>query len=301
MRIYYSDPYDFPLTPGHRFPLQKYARLRDRIQRDELVPASDLILAEPANDTQLQRAHDQNYLDRVLQGLLSEGEIRRLGLPWSPQLVERARRSVGGSIGACVSALMESLSINLGGGTHHAHPDHGAGFCLFNDVAVAIRDLQTTGRAERFIVLDCDVHQGDGTAVIFADDDAVFTFSIHGQQNYPFHKPPSDRDIGLPKGTSDSAYLEALQMGLDDLLVEGRWDLGIYLAGADPLEGDRFGSLSLTADGLLKRDRFVLEQCQLAKIPVAIVLSGGYGRDINDTVEAHFQTAQLAVELSERG
>jgi acetoin utilization deacetylase AcuC-like enzyme len=297
MKAFYTDTFTFPLPENHRFPQRKYALLRQRIEESGLIPAEDLRIPDPASDDELLRVHIPDYIHRVKAGLLTEKEIRRIGLPWSPELVERSYRSVGGTIAACRAALEEGIAVSLSGGTHHAHADKGAGYCIFNDVAVAARTLQAEGLAKRVVILDCDVHQGDGTASIFTQDPTVFTFSIHGEKNYPFHKPPSDLDVALPDGTGDDAYCEALKAEVEQAVEMANADLAIYLAGADPYEDDHFGRLALTKQGLLQRDRIVLEACKGRGIPVAVVMSGGYARQIEDVAEIHFNTVMLAVEI----
>lgn len=294
MRVYYHDVFDFPLPEGHRFPVEKYRLLRRRLLEQGILHPHELILGEAASDEQLTCAHTREYLERVKSGLLSDKEIRRLGLPWSPELVERSRRSVGSTIAACRSALQDGVAITLGGGTHHAYADHGEGFCVFNDVAVAVRTLQAEGLVGRVVILDLDVHQGNGTAAIFRDDPSVFTFSIHGEKNFPYHKEPSDMDIGLPDGATDEVYLEVLQGALPLALDLAKADLAIYLAGADPFAGDRLGRLALSKAGLAVRDRLVIETCCRRGLPLAITLAGGYARDVNDTVDIHLQTVRLA-------
>jgi acetoin utilization deacetylase AcuC-like enzyme len=222
--------------------------------------------------------------------------VRRIGLPWSPELVERSRRSVGGSIEACRAALGDGIGVSLSGGTHHAFPDHGEGFCVFNDCAVAARAMQAEGRARRIVIIDCDVHQGNGTAAIFAGDSSVFTFSIHGAKNFPLHKERSDLDLELPDGTADGDYLDALEIGVERALAMACADLAIYLAGADPYIGDTLGRLALTKAGLAARDRLVFDHCRRAGLPVAAVMAGGYAKDILDTAEIQFETVRIASE-----
>ena len=281
--------------------MPKYSLLHQRVIESGLVPPLELIEGEPASDEQLLRVHTPDYLNKVTNGLLSEKELRRIGLPWSPQLVERSRRSVGCSMAACRAALLDGLAANLAGGTHHAYPDHGEGYCVFNDVAVAARLMQAEGRARRIVVIDCDVHQGNGTAAIFSGDPTVFTFSIHGAKNFPYHKEISDLDIALPDGTGDQTYLDALQGGLHQLMHAADADLAIYLAGADPFAGDRLGRLSLSKDGLLARDRMVFSACARQGLPVAITMAGGYAKDVGDIADIHFQTIQLALQFSRNG
>lgn len=278
--------------------MEKYALLRKRVQEACLVPVEDLVEPAAASVDQLLRVHHRDYVERVLQGILSEKEVRRIGFPWSLQLVERSRRSVGGTIAACRSALEDGLSVNLAGGTHHACAGHGEGFCVFNDCAVAARVLQAEGAADRVILIDLDVHQGNGSASIFSGDDSVYTFSIHGEKNFPFHKEVSSLDIALPDRTGDESYLGFLKKGLQQALVESRSNLAIYLAGADPYEGDRLGRMALTKAGLVRRDRMVFSACKDAGLPVAVVMAGGYARDINDTVDIQFNTVELAVSYA---
>jgi acetoin utilization deacetylase AcuC-like enzyme len=305
VRVYYSDPFEFPLPEGHRFPRNRYRLLREAVVDSGLVPLEDLLLAGAASDEQILQVHDAGYLARVLEGRLTARELRRIGLPWSPELVERARRSTGGTIAACRAALAEAIAVNLAGGTHHAFASHGQGYCLFNDSIIAIRALQAEGRLERAVILDCDVHQGNGTAALAAGDPTIFTFSIHSENNFPLHKEQSDLDIGLPDGTGDEAYRAALEPGVGQALAwaqaardRARAPLAIYLAGADPWEGDRLGKLALTKEGLARRDRLVLEMCRAAGLPVAVVLAGGYGRRVEDTVEIHLATVRVAVEVA---
>ncbi len=300
MQLFYSDHFTLPLPEGHRFPAGKYTLLRERVSQTGLVRESDLKVPDPATVEQLTLVHTQDYVMRVVEGKLSEKEIRRIGFPWSPQLVERSRRSVGGTIAACRAALDDRVAANLAGGTHHAYADHGEGYCVFNDIAVAARVLQSENRLEKVVVLDCDVHQGNGTAAIFLHDPCVFTFSIHGEKNFPFHKEPSDLDIALPDGAQDEQYLEALRWGVRRSLTLAGAELAIYLAGADPFSGDKLGRLSLSKEGLAQRDRIVFELCSDAGLPVAITLSGGYGKRIEDTVDIHYRTLQLAREILDR-
>lgn len=297
MKCFYSDDTALALPPGHRFPAEKYGRLRQRLMEEGIVSPADLIPAKPATDEQLLRVHTRDYLERLVQGQLTEKEVRRLGFPWSPALVERARRSTGGTIMAGRTAAKEGVAANLAGGTHHAHPNHGAGFCTFNDVAVAARALQSETLARRILIVDCDVHQGDGTARIFQDDPSVFTFSIHGRGNYPFNKAESDLDLALPDGAGDEEYLAALKDGIGQSIERAQADMVFYLAGADPFMGDTFGRMGLTKAGLAERDRWVLSACREADLPVAITMAGGYARRIDDIVDIHAQTLKIATDL----
>jgi acetoin utilization deacetylase AcuC-like enzyme len=295
MKVFHCDHFTYPLPAGHRFPAAKYSLLRERVAA-ELTPPCELLVPDSASNGQLLRAHTIEYLARVVNGSLTDREVRRIGLPWSPELVERSRRSVGGTIEACRGALMDGIAVNLSGGTHHAFPDHGAGYCIFNDAAVAVRTLQAEGRAQRMLIVDCDVHQGDGTAAIFAGDSSVFTFSIHGAKNFPLHKERSDLDVELPDATGDADYLNALEIGLERSLSLACADLAIYLAGADPFVNDTLGRLALSKDGLAARDRLVFDQCRGAGLPVAVVMGGGYARNPLDTVEIQLETVRIAAE-----
>jgi acetoin utilization deacetylase AcuC-like enzyme len=251
------------------------------------------------------RAHDADYLQRVNEGTLTPLEVRRIGLPWSPELVLRARYSTGGTIAACRAALEEGIAVNLAGGTHHASRDRGQGYCLFNDVVVAARAMQVEGRSQGAVIIDCDVHQGNGTAALAREDPMLFAFSIHSESNFPLHKEDGDLDIALPDGMEDVAYLEALEEGLLRSLELARRtglgpgaDLALYLAGADPYEGDTLGHLALTKAGLAARDRLVLERCRQEGLPVVVLMAGGYGRRMEDTVEIHLQTVRIAAEAA---
>jgi len=276
--------------------LDKYRLLRAQIQA-ECVPPGELLIPEAATGDELALAHTAEYLARVHGGRLSEGEIRRIGLPWSPELLERSLRSVGGTIAACRAALTDGVAVSLGGGTHHACADHGQGFCVFNDVPVALRLMQREKRIRRAVVLDCDVHQGNGTASILADDPSIYTFSIHAQHNFPFRKFPSDLDLALPDGVGDEEYLDLLEEGARRAIAFASPNMAIYLAGADPFEGDSLGRLALTKDGLARRDDLIFRLCREAGIPVAIVMSGGYGKNIGDTVEIHARTVRGALNF----
>lgn len=297
--IFGIDQFSLPLPANHRFPRSKYGLLRERVAELSL----GAIQVPPAATTeQLLRAHTAPYVERMQRGDMTDQEMRRIGFPWSPEMVERAHRSVGATIAACRAALLNGVvAVNLAGGTHHAYADHGEGFCVFNDSAVAGRVIQAEGRVGQIVVIDCDVHQGNGTAAILAGDASIFTFSIHGEKNYPFHKEQSDLDIALPDGSGDDVYLAALEDGLAEAIERSRPELAIYLAGADPFEGDRLGRLKLTKAGLAMRDRLVFEACRSAGLPLAVTMAGGYGRDISDTVDVHLQTVQLAAQLYTSG
>ncbi|MEJ2709558.1 MAG: histone deacetylase [Anaerolineales bacterium] len=300
MQIFYSDQFVIPLPENHRFPIQKYALLRQRVMEHLEARTIEMRIPLAAQDRELLRAHRQDYIRKVTTGNLSEKEIRRIGFPWSPELVERSRRSVGGTIGACRAALANSFACNLAGGTHHAYAAHGEGFCVFNDAAVAARAMQEEGLAKHIVIIDLDVHQGNGTAAIFQNEPSVFTFSIHGARNFPFHKERSDLDIALDDDVDDEAYLEALKPGLQAALDHSMADLAIYIAGADPFSGDRLGRLCLSKSGLAQRDRMVFDFCRQKGLPVATVMGGGYAKDVNDTVDIHFETIRLANEYSRK-
>jgi acetoin utilization deacetylase AcuC-like enzyme len=301
VKVFYSDHFLLPLPQGHSFPIEKYARLRQRIDSAARQGAAfELVESPPASDAQLLRVHTPEYLEKVWTGGLSEKEMRRIGFPWSAEMVARSRRSVGGTIEACRAALDEGAAANLAGGTHHAYPDHGEGYCTFNDCAVAARVMQAEGRLARVVILDCDVHQGNGTAAIFRADPSVFTFSIHGEKNFPVHKETSDLDIALPDGAGDEQFLEGLLSGLRRSIAEARADLAIYLAGSDPYAGDRLGRLAVSKDGLAERDRMVYQACREAGLPAAVVMAGGYAREVSDTVEIHYHSILLASQMLAR-
>ena len=300
MKIFYTDPYVLPLPPWHRFPMEKYRLLRERVAAEGLAGQDGLQLPPAATDQQILYAHDRAYLQRVVSGGLAAEEQRRIGFPWSPQMVERSRRSSGATVAAARAALEEGVGVNLAGGTHHAFRDRGEGYCVFNDSAIAALALQAEGRVRRVVILDCDVHQGNGTAAILAGDPSVFTFSIHAANNFPFEKENSDLDVELPDGTGDAAYLQALEAGVCRALSAAQPDLAIYLAGADPFEGDRLGRLSLSKNGLAQRDRLVFELCHCAGVPVVVTMAGGYARRITDTAEIHLASVRIAAEFAHR-
>ncbi len=297
MKAFYSDTFVLPLPEGHRFPMTKYSRLRERLVADRIVEPGDLLEAPAAGWEELSLVHTRDYLGAVAAGALPTDMQRRIGFPWSPQMVERARRSVGATIGAARTASIEGCAANLAGGTHHAFADRGEGYCVFNDVAVAARVLQRDMDVRRIAVIDCDVHQGNGTAAIFRDDLSVFTFSMHGAKNYPFRKESSDLDIELEDGTGDEAYLDSLTHHLEAVLDCHQPEAVFYLAGADPYEGDRLGRLKLTIDGLQRRDELVLSHCRRSNLPVVITMSGGYAPDVDAIVTIHANTIRVASAL----
>ena len=297
MKLFYTDVFVLPLPPGHRFPMEKYARLRQALLAGGQFAEADFHLPHAATDEELARAHDMAYIQAVSCGALDEKAKKAIGFPWSEGMVERSRRSAGATICACRAALADGVSANLAGGTHHAFAGHGEGFCVFNDAAVAARAMHAEGHAGRILIVDCDVHQGNGTANILSGDDSIFTFSIHGARNYPFDKEESDLDIELPDGCTDEAYLLHLDHGLDTAFDLARPELVIYLAGADPYHDDRLGRLALSFDGLHERDRRVFQRCREHGLALAIAMAGGYARQIDDTVLIHRNTIELAKTL----
>src|SRR5580765_2974712 len=299
MQAFYADQFVLPLPPGHRFPMSKYRLLREQL---EGMPGLQLCPALPASDGELALAHTPAYLGAVTNGTLGAAQQREIGFPWSEAMVERARRSVGATIAAARSALASGVAANLAGGTHHARADKGGGYCVFNDAAVAARLMQAEWHRRhtqllRIAIVDLDVHQGDGSASIFADDPSVFTLSLHGAKNFPFRKALSDLDVDLPDGCGDEAYLRALDAALAALWrhhEQAPPGLIFYLAGADPHEGDRLGRLKLTTAGLAERDRRVLAAVGERRIPVALSMAGGYGRVVEDTVQIQLGTIRAA-------
>jgi acetoin utilization deacetylase AcuC-like enzyme len=303
MQVFYTDQFVLPLPPGHRFPMGKYRLLRDRLAAE--LPGIRLVPAEPATDGELALVHTPAYIQGIADGSVDARILREIGFPWSAAMAERARRSVGATIAACRSALREGVAANIAGGTHHAYPDRGGGFCVFNDAAVAARLMQAeharhTRGPLRVAIIDLDVHQGNGTARIFQGDPSVFTLSLHGQKNFPFRKEPGDLDVDLPDGTGDEAYLQALERALDELSQRFDAQLVIYLAGADPHEGDRLGRLKLTWDGLEARDRRVFDWAWQRGVPLAFAMAGGYGHRIEDTVQVQVNTFAVALAYARR-
>lgn len=303
MKAFYSDQFVLPLPAGHRFPMAKYRLLRDRVAAD--LPQVRFAQAPAASDGELALVHTPDYIEGISTGQIDPRIVREIGFPWSDAMAQRARRSVGATIEACRSALDEGVAANLAGGTHHAHADRGGGFCVFNDAAVAARLMQAEatrplhGQRPRpplqVAIIDLDVHQGNGTARIFARDASVFTLSLHGDKNFPFRKEASDLDVALPDGCGDEEYLHALDLALDELAHRFEPGVVIYLAGADPHEGDRLGRLKLTTDGLEARDRRVFEWAWQRKVPLALTMDGGYGTNLDTTVTAQLNTWRVAV------
>jgi len=301
MKAFFCPTFELPLPENHAFPMAKYRRLYDRI--GENAEGWGVTLHEPvsASDEALLRAHCPAYIDRVRRGTLSPQEQRRIGFPWSEAMARRARRTVGGTIAALDAALRgDGIAANLAGGTHHAGFDRGGGYCIFNDAVVAARHVKAEGLAERVLVVDLDVHHGNGTAELASGDDTLFAFSMHDAKNYPAIKPASDLDVPLPPGTDDAGYLDLLAQHLPRALALARPQAVIYLAGADPFVGDRLGQLHLSKRGLAERDRQVFAACEAHGLPVAVVMAGGYAPDVNDIVDIHAETVRIAAGFSRR-
>ncbi len=293
MKLIYTDQYDLNLG-NHVFPSIKYRLVKEKVLRDSVAAPEDFVEPPPASDDDIALVHHHDYIRKLQTGKLTYMEILRLEIPYSPELVRAVWLSAGGSILAGRRALRDGACVNVGGGFHHAYPDHGEGFCVLNDVAIAIRALQNDKTIARAMTVDCDVHQGNGTAAIFAGDPSVFTLSIHQVNNYPYPKPPSSLDINLADGANDSEYLRELEHGLDKSLAEFQPQLIMYVAGADPYREDQLGGLKLTVEGLEKRDRLVFEKARARNIPVAVTLAGGYARRVEDTVTIHTNTIRVA-------
>jgi acetoin utilization deacetylase AcuC-like enzyme len=292
LSAYYCDRFVLPLPAGHRFPMEKYARLREQAQKRQGVRLCE---PEPASRQHLLLAHDAEYIDRVFEGRLQEAETREIGFPWSIEMVERSVRSVGATIAAARDASLDGVAVNLAGGTHHAFRNRGSGFCVFNDVAVAARVLQQERIAFNVLIVDLDVHQGNGTASIFASDASVFTLSLHAEKNFPARKETSDLDVGLVDGVTDEPYLEALADGLERSVRAFSPDFIFYVAGADAHEGDRLGRLKLTLAGMARRDAMVFDFARSMQVPIAVTMAGGYGKVMEDTVAVHAGTVDAAL------
>ena len=297
MQVFYTPRYYADIGEGHVFPIRKFELVRNRLLDEGTLDLSDLVEPQPAPITDVLLVHTEDYVTRLRAGALTPRELRRLGLPWSKALVRRSFLAAGGTIGAVRAALDEGIASNLAGGTHHAFAERGEGFCVLNDVAIAVRTLRRDKLIERAAVVDCDVHQGNGTATIFADDAKVFTFSMHGAKNYPLFKARSTLDVELPDGTGDHEYLRTLAEHLPRVFAH-RPDILFYLGGADPYAGDKLGRLSLSIEGLRARDELVLSECRALGVPVTTVMSGGYAASINDTVEIHCNTIRVAKAIS---
>ena len=297
MKLVYSDHYDLNLGT-HVFPSIKYRLVKEKLLREHMAEPGDFIEPPLASDDDIALVHHREYLRKLQTGKLSYLEVLRLEIPYSPELIHAVWLSTGGSILAGQLALEDGVGVNVGGGFHHAYPDHGEGFCVLNDFAVAIRRMQKNKTIERAMTVDCDVHQGNGTAAIFGGDHTVYTLSIHQENNYPYPKPPSSLDINLRDGVGDEEYLKELAQGLDRALAEFSPDLIFYVAGADPYRNDQLGGLKLSLEGLEKRDRLVFEEARAKNIPVAVVLAGGYARSLDDTIQIHTNTVCVAKEFA---
>ena len=298
MKVCYSDRYLIPLISTHPFPMQKYQLVRDRLLSENSLTHWHLIEPDLASDEDILLVHTADYWFRCKNGNLTPAEIRRIGFPWTPRLVHRSQSSAQGTLIAAKNALRDGIASNLAGGTHHAFPDHGEGYCVLNDIAIAARVLQREGLAKKIAVIDCDVHQGNGTAAIFHKDESVFTFSMHGEKNFPLRKEKSTIDVNLPEGIGDDEYLKLLQSHLPKILHEFKPDFVFYQAGVDPHEHDRLGKLKLTLEGLKRRDELVIGNCRERNIPVVTTMGGGYGKDISETVEAHCNTVRVALRYA---
>lgn len=300
MRVSYHPDYFVPLPERHPFPMAKFPGLHDVLLQRALITPHDIMPMEEASRELLGLVHEPAYLDRLFNFALPPQEERKMGLPWTPQLLRRSRLAVSGTLNAAIAALEDGMAGNLGGGTHHAMPDHGRGFCIFNDVAIALRQLLREGAIRKALVLDCDVHQGDGTAKIFADDPRVFTFSIHGDRNYPARKPPSTLDVPLPAGTNDGEYLRTLREYLPEVLRRAEPDLVVYLGGVDVHADSTFGHFALTDGGIRRRDRLVIQSTRARGLPLLLTLSGGYAKTAQRTAELHAIMYEEAINLERR-
>ncbi|HEU4870091.1 MAG TPA: histone deacetylase [Pyrinomonadaceae bacterium] len=298
MQVFYTPRYYADIGQGHIFPIRKFELVRDKLLAEGTLHPDELVEPTPAPFEDVLLVHTEDYVSRLCSGQLTPKEIRRLGLPWSESLVRRSFYAVGGTLAASAASLTDGYSSNLAGGTHHSFSDHGEGFCVLNDVAIAIRSMRARRLIQRAAIVDCDVHQGNGTATIFAGDAGAFTFSMHGANNYPLFKAHSTLDVELPDGTSDAAYMETLASHLP-YVFQSDPEIVFYLAGADPYRGDKLGRLELSIDGLRERDAYVLRECYEREIPIVTVMSGGYGKDINDTIEIHCNTIRMVKEIFE--
>ena len=294
-RAVYSDRYDVDIG-AHVFPTKKYRLIHDKLISEKLLSEEDFECPHPASDEDVLLVHSTGYLDKLKAGTLSLEEIFKLELPYSKEIVRASYICVDGTIKSCAIALENGVGVHIGGGFHHAFRDHGEGFCVFNDVAIAIKRMMKDGRIAKAMTIDCDLHQGNGTADIFRDEKNVFTFSIHQQNNYPFYKPKSDLDIGLDDYAADKVYLDKLYKHIPEIISDFKPQLLLYIAGADPYKNDQIGNLSLTIDGLRKRDEFIFETARNFSVPIAVVLAGGYALDVRDTVTIHFNTVKTALE-----
>ena len=296
MKVVYSDKYDLNLG-NHVFPSSKYRLIKERLLQENVIKPEDIIEPTPATDDDVALVHDRNYIWKLKNDKLSYVEILRMEVPYSPELIEAVWLSAGGSILAGRLAMEQGVGVNIGGGFHHAFPDHGEGFCVIHDVAIAIRRLQKDGLIEHAMTVDCDVHQGNGTAAIFSSDKTVYTISLHQENNYPYPKPPSDLDVNLHNGVQDTEYITVLEDSLDKAFSEFDPQVVFYLAGADPYGEDQLGGLKLTLQGLEHRDRVVFEKARAKNIPVVVTFAGGYARHVADTVRIHSTTVKVATEF----
>ncbi|MGC2237804.1 MAG: histone deacetylase [Pyrinomonadaceae bacterium] len=295
-KLFYSPYYYADIGEGHVFPIRKFELVRDKLLEEGALTPDEIVEPQPASVEDVRLVHTEDYVSRLVGGELTAKEIRKLGLPWSKSLVRRSFLATSGTINAAKEALNTGVSSNLAGGTHHAYPDRGEGFCVLNDVAVAVRVLQKENPARRFLIIDCDVHQGNGTAFIFKDDADVFTFSMHGAKNYPLHKEQSSLDLELPDKTSDKEFLEVLNEALPRIFLHNP-DIIFYLGGADPYEKDKLGRLGLSIEGLKERDETILQFALERQTPIVTTMSGGYALDINDTVEIHANTIRTVKKI----
>lgn len=300
MKCAYHPGYQVALPPGHPFPIAKFGLLKDQLLAEGVLDASDLLLPEPLDRATLSLIHTVEYLSKLESSALSAAEQRRLGMPWSQALWMRSRLAAGGTLLAAREALKAGMSGNLAGGTHHAFPDHGEGFCVLNDVAVAVAQLCRESAIERALIIDLDVHQGNGTAAIFEDDPDVFTFSMHGDRNYPAQKMRSSLDVSLRDGATDADYIDTLESCLPSVLVSARPDIAFYLGGVDVAAGDRYGRLALSEEGIRRRDRRVIETLRNAGVPLVITLAGGYAESRTKTAMLHAHAFREAVAYERR-
>ena len=298
LKLIYDDRYDLNLG-AHVFPSEKYRLVYERLLQEGIATQEDFLKPAPASDEDILRAHSQDYVYKLKTGSLTRAEVMRMEMPYSTELIEACWLAAGGSILAAQRALEDGFAANIGGGFHHAYPDHGEGFCVIHDVAVAIRKMQADGAIERAMVVDTDVHQGNGTAAIFGSDETVFTMSIHQEHNYPYPKPPSTLDVNLPDGVGDADYLAILEKYLHRSFEEFSPELLFYVAGADPYGEDQLGGLALTMDGLARRDALVLGYAQRNQVPTAVTLAGGYARKLEDTVSIHVNTIKAAIQAAQ--
>lgn len=303
-KVSYSSGYYATIPEEHVFPMRKFEGLHRYLTKNNIIKPNDVIEPSQADWATLQSVHTPRYIDEITNGFSDRKRARRLGLPWSKSLGTRSFLAVQGTINAALMAIQDGVAGNLAGGTHHAFPDHGEGFCVFNDVAIAIKMLKASMWIKKVLIVDCDVHQGNGTASIFADDDDVYTFSMHGEKNYPFKKPPSTLDIPLPDHTKDDMYIKTLKIALEDIFTEFQPDIVFYLGGIDILEDDHFGRIDITMEGLKRREETVIHFVKEQHIPLVLLLSGGYAPSLKQTVLAHaqqFEIAKKAFSNSYRG